>query len=105
MKFLEEERLAKEAAKKARKEAEAKARYEAEMNHFMNSLRDETCLILYPWVFKDEEGHRRDKKSSPPYVDLIENVLPNNYSIEQELKKHMTEKIVAGILCQVKHLI
>ncbi|KAK0082608.1 hypothetical protein PV325_010111 [Microctonus aethiopoides] len=100
LQFLEEERLAKEASKKAMKEAEAKARYDAEINHLMTSLADETCLILYPWIFKDEEGHRRDKKLSPPYMDLIENVLPENYIIQQEMKKHLNEELVSAILVE-----
>ncbi|KAK0172828.1 hypothetical protein PV328_006099 [Microctonus aethiopoides] len=100
LQFLEEERLAKEASKKAMKEAEAKARYDAEINHLMTSLADETCLILYPWIFKDEEGHRRDKKLSPPYMDLIDNVLPENYIIQQEMKKHLNEELVSAILVE-----
>ncbi|XP_034943685.1 uncharacterized protein [Chelonus insularis] len=98
LQILEEERLAKEAAKKAQKEALIKSRYEAEINHFTESLKDQTCLILYPWVFKDEEGHRRDKKSSPPYIDLIENILPNNFTVEQELRKNLNEELIMEIL-------
>lgn len=82
-------------------EFEAVARYEAEMHHLMTSLRDETCLLLYPWVFKDEEGHRRDKRSSPPYVDLIENVLPENYTVEQEMRKRLNEDLIARIFIEV----
>uniref|UniRef100_A0A0C9RLJ0 NME9 protein n=1 Tax=Fopius arisanus TaxID=64838 RepID=A0A0C9RLJ0_9HYME len=96
----EEERIAKEAAKKAQKESEAVARYEAEMHHLMTSLLDETCLLLYPWVFKDEEGHRRDKRSSPPYVDLVENVLPENYIVEQEIRKRLNEDLINKIFAE-----
>ncbi|XP_043274612.1 thioredoxin domain-containing protein 3-like isoform X2 [Venturia canescens] len=95
MKILEEERTVKEAAKKAEKEAEIKAKYEAEMLHYTNSLQDETLLILYPWVFKDAEGHKRDKISSPPYADLIENILPGNYAISQELRKKLDEETLS----------
>ncbi|XP_048506144.1 thioredoxin-like protein 1 isoform X1 [Athalia rosae] len=98
LRILEETRLAKEAAKKAQEEAEIKAKYEAEMNHFTSSLAKETCLILYPWVFKDEEFHRRDKKSSPPYMELIEELLPDNYKIAEEFRKQLDETIVNDML-------
>ncbi|XP_074094257.1 uncharacterized protein LOC141524338 isoform X1 [Cotesia typhae] len=100
LKVLEEKRLAKEAAKKAQKEHQIKARYEAELNHLMTCLKDQTCLILYPWVFKDEDGHKRDKKSSLPYVDLIENILPMYFTVEQELRKHLSEEIISKILVE-----
>ncbi|XP_076676866.1 uncharacterized protein LOC143373458 isoform X2 [Andrena cerasifolii] len=96
-KLIEETRIAKEAAKKARKEAEAVARYEAEMFHLTSSLNNETCLLLYPWIFKDEEGHRRDKKSCPPYVELHEEILAGNYIVEQEIRKRLNEDILGTI--------
>ncbi|KAG7189695.1 hypothetical protein KM043_017365 [Ampulex compressa] len=98
MQVAEETRIAKETARKAQKEAEAKARYEAEMLHLTNSLKNQTCLLLYPWLFKDEEGHRRDKKSSPPYLELVEELLPTNYIVEQELRKRLNENILQTIL-------
>ncbi|KOC70274.1 Thioredoxin domain-containing protein 3 like protein [Habropoda laboriosa] len=94
LKIIEETRIAKEAAKKSRKEAEAVALYEAKMLHLTTSLSNETCLLLYPWVFKDEEGHKRDKKSSPPYVELVDEILAENYIIEQEMRKRLNEDIL-----------
>lgn len=67
----------------------------------MTCLNDQTCLILYPWVFKDEEGHKRDKKSSLPYVDLIENILPEHCIVEQELRKHLNLDLVSKIFIEV----
>ncbi|XP_032681265.1 uncharacterized protein LOC116848845 isoform X4 [Odontomachus brunneus] len=98
LKIHEEARIAKETARKSRKEAEAKARYEAEMLHLTTSLCNETCLLLFPWIFKDEEGRRRDKKTSPPYVELVEELLPEHYTVEQELRKRLSEDIVCQIL-------
>ncbi|XP_031829207.1 uncharacterized protein LOC116425509 isoform X2 [Nomia melanderi] len=97
LKMIEETKIAKETAKKARKEAEAVARYEAEMLHLTTSLNRETCLLLYPWVFKDEEDHKRDKKSSPPYVELVEEILPENYVIEQEIRKRLNENLLGEL--------
>lgn len=81
--------------------AEAKARYETEMLHLTTSLCNETCLLLFPWIFKDEEGRRRDKKTSPPYVELIEELLPENYMVEQELRKRMNEDLLQQMLDEV----
>ncbi|RLU22828.1 hypothetical protein DMN91_005106 [Ooceraea biroi] len=96
----EETTIAKEIERKSRKQAETKARYEAEMLHLTTSLRNETCLLLFPWVFKDEEGHKRDKKMSPPYVELIEELLPEHYTVEQEMRKRLNEDLLKQILVE-----
>ncbi|XP_025161018.1 uncharacterized protein LOC105190316 isoform X1 [Harpegnathos saltator] len=126
LKIHEEARIAKETARRSRKgniqtedcvaicvnhmlmqqkschtEAEAKARYEAEMLHLTTSLCNETCLLLFPWIFKDEEGRRRDKKSSPPYVELVEELLPEHYTVEQELRKRLNEDLLHQMLDEV----
>jgi len=71
------------------------------MLHLTTSLCNETCLLLFPWIFKDEEGKRRDKRMSPPYVELIEEVLPENYTIEQEIRKRMNDDLLHQILDEV----
>ena len=71
------------------------------MLHFTTSLKDETCILLYPWVFKDEEGHKRDKISSPPYMDLIENILPGNYTVCQEFRKRLDEETLSKMFFEV----
>ncbi|KYM77076.1 Thioredoxin domain-containing protein 3 like protein [Atta colombica] len=98
LKIQEEAKVAKETARKSRKVAEAKTRYEAEMLHLITSLCNETCLLLFPWIFKDEEGRRRDKRTSPPYIELIEELLPENYMVGQELRKRMNADLLQQIL-------
>lgn len=71
------------------------------MSYYTNSLQDETFLVLYPWVFKDAEGHRRDKMSSSPYADLVENILPGNYTISQELRKRLDEETLLKMFVEV----
>ncbi|XP_006561189.1 uncharacterized protein LOC409038 isoform X1 [Apis mellifera] len=105
LKIIEETKIAKEAEKKSRKEAEAKARYEAEMLHLTTVLSNETCLLLYPWVFKDEEGRKRDKKSSPPYIELVEEILSENYTIEQEIRKRLNDDILATIFNESDYIL
>lgn len=71
------------------------------MLHLTTSLCNETCLLLFPWIFKDEEGRRRDKKMSPPYVELVEELLPEHYTVEQELRKRLNEDLLRQILDEV----
>ena len=63
----------------------------------MNSLIKETYLILFPWVFKDEEGHKRGKKSSPPYVELIQTLFPGNFSVEQEMRQELNDDLISQL--------
>jgi len=82
-------------------EAEAKRKYETEMLYFTTSLCNEICLLLFPWIFKDEEGRRRDKKLSPPYMELTEELLLEHYTIEQETRKQLNEDLLHRILDEV----
>lgn len=118
LKVLEENKIAKEMEKKAQKgndsdnhfiqiiihhfiEAETKARYEDEMLHLTTSLKEETCILFYPWVFKDEEDHKREKKLSPPYVELVDEILPGNYTIEHEIRKSLDDTILQDFFNEV----
>ncbi|XP_023288101.1 uncharacterized protein LOC105701844 [Orussus abietinus] len=100
MKIYEKARLAKEAVQKAQREADAVAKYEAEMSFYMDVLHDETCLILYPWVFKDDDGLRRNKKDSPPYVELTEEILPEHYTIEEQFKKPLDDPALSKLFLE-----
>lgn len=71
------------------------------MLHLTTSLCNETCLLLFPWIFKDEEGRRRDKRMSPQYVELIEEILPENYTVEQEIRKRLNEDLLRQMLDEV----
>lgn len=73
------------------------------MMHLITSLNKENCLLLYPWIFKDEEGHKRDKKSSPPYIELVEEILPGNYTVEQEIRKRLNEDILNALFNEVTY--
>lgn len=57
--------------------------------------------MLFPWILKDEEGHKRDKKSSPPYVDLIEEIFTENFTIEQEFRKSVDENMLTEMFKEV----
>lgn len=71
------------------------------MNYYCESLKDETCLLLYPWVFKDEENKRRDKKSSPPYVELIDEILPGHFAVCEEVRRRLNEEMLDKLFLEV----
>lgn len=66
------------------------------MDHLKSSLLGETCMILFPWCFKDEEGNKRDKKSSPQYTEMVE-ILQNKFNIEAESRRVLDEETVDAL--------
>lgn len=77
-------------------EAEAKRRYEAYIEHLRMSLSTETCLIMFPWCFKDEDGNKRDKKSSPPYTEFLE-LINSKFAIETEVRRTLEEEDIEAL--------
>ncbi|XP_014220324.1 uncharacterized protein LOC106648155 [Trichogramma pretiosum] len=98
MKNIQEAIAAKEAAKNAAIEAKARRKYEAKMSHYLAVLDRETYIVLFPWIFQDEEGKKRDKKHSPPYLELIDQILPGSYSVEQEIRRDIDDELIAELI-------
>ncbi|XP_046745282.1 uncharacterized protein LOC124410720 [Diprion similis] len=90
----EEQRLAKEKAIAAKENAERQAKYEAMLSQMMFELCEETALLLFPWVFVDEEGYPRDKKNSPPYVELVTDLFEQCFDVIEEVRVQLTEDII-----------
>ncbi|XP_029049566.2 uncharacterized protein LOC114879127 [Osmia bicornis bicornis] len=86
-KAIEQRRLAKE-------EAERQEKYEAFLAQMMFEMSEETALVFYPWVFRDEEGRRRDKYQSPPYTELINVLFKQNYDVLEEQRIRLTEEMI-----------
>ncbi|KAJ8683246.1 hypothetical protein QAD02_019038 [Eretmocerus hayati] len=93
-KQMEEARRIRDAEKNAILEAEAKKKYDAMMEHLTSALKMETLIILFPWVFMDEDGKLRDKKNSPAYVELVQQLLPRQFYIDQEIKRELDQDIL-----------
>ncbi|XP_017880586.1 uncharacterized protein LOC108625254 [Ceratina calcarata] len=85
-------RKAIEDRKRAKEEAEYREKYEAFLAQMMFELSEETALVFYPWVLRDEEGRHRDKYQSPQYLELINTLFKQNFDILEELRIHLNEE-------------
>lgn len=95
-----ETRKSKEARRHAKEEAERREKYEAFLAQMMFELCEETALVFYPWVFRDEEGRYRDKYGSPPYTDLTTSLFKQNFDIQEEQRLHFTEETIESMLVE-----
>lgn len=64
------------------------------MEHMMVELCEETALVLYPWVFKDERGRPRDKLQSPPYTQLVQDLFKQCFDVQEEARIQLNEDII-----------
>ncbi|XP_076232878.1 uncharacterized protein LOC143178233 [Calliopsis andreniformis] len=87
-------RKAIEERERAKEEAERREKYEAFLAQMMFELSEETALIFYPWVFKDEEGRYRDKYQSPPYIELTTGLFKQNFDVLEEQRVQFTEELI-----------
>ncbi|XP_072747002.1 uncharacterized protein [Anoplolepis gracilipes] len=87
-------RRAVEEKKQAKEEAERLERYERFMAQMMIELCENTMLVLYPWVFKDERGRPRDKMQSPPYTELVQDLFRQCFDVQEELRIQLNEDII-----------
>ncbi|KAG5346189.1 TXND6 protein, partial [Acromyrmex charruanus] len=87
-------RRALEEQKQAQKEAERLEKYERFMAQMMLELCEDTVLVLYPWVFKDERGRPRDKMQSPPYAELVKNLFKQCYDVREEARIQLNEDMI-----------
>lgn len=57
-------------------------------------LCEETALVLYPWVFKDEHGRPRDKLQSPPYTELVQDLFRQCFDVQEEARIQLNEETI-----------
>ena len=60
----------------------------------MYELSEETALLLYPWVFIDDNGKMLDKNNSPPYVELVHEIFPECFDIAEEIRIQLDEDTI-----------
>lgn len=89
-----------EEAERAKEEAEKREKYERYMEYMMIELCEATVLLLYPWVFKDEQGRMRDKLQSPPYTELVQDLFKQCYDMQEELRIQLTEELIEKIFVE-----
>lgn len=83
-----------------REEAERREKYERFMAQMVLELCEETALVLYPWVFKDETGRPRDKLQSPPYTELVQDLFRQCYDVQEEARIQLTEDTIARMFVE-----
>jgi len=91
--LLEEARLAKEEAEKVEK-------YERYMRHMTFELCEQTAILFYPWVFKDERGRKRDKMQSPPYTELVLDLFKQYFDVLEEVRIQLDEETIKKIFVE-----
>lgn len=57
-------------------------------------LSEQTALIFYPWVFKNEDGRPRDTFQSPPYMELVNTLFKQNFDIQEEHRLFFNEELI-----------
>ncbi|RLU17823.1 hypothetical protein DMN91_010061 [Ooceraea biroi] len=87
-------RRALEEARRAKEEAERLEKYERFMEYMVVELCEETALVLYPWVFKDERGRPRDKLQSPPYKELVQDLFRQCFDVQEEARIQLNEDMI-----------
>lgn len=87
-------RRALEEKKRAKEEAERVEKYERFMAHMMLELCEQTALVFYPWVFKDERGRPRDKMQSPPYTELVQDLFRQCFDVQEEARIQLNEDTI-----------
>lgn len=64
------------------------------MAQMMVELCEETALVLYPWVFKDEHGKPRDKLQCPPYTELVQDLFRQCFDVQEEARIQLDEDTI-----------
>lgn len=77
-----------------KEEAEKLEKYERFMSYMVIELCEETALLLYPWVFKDERDRPRDKMQSPPYTELVQDLFKQCFDVQEEVRIQLNEDII-----------
>lgn len=93
-------RLAEEKEIADRENAEKQAKYEAMLSQMMMELSEETALLLYPWVFLDEEGNPRDKKNSPAYCELVNDLFEQCFDVVEETRIRLNEDMIKDMFVE-----
>lgn len=89
-----------EEQKRAQEEAERLQKYERFMAQMADKLCEETVLVLYPWVFKDERGRPRDKMQSPPYTELVQDLFKQCFDVQEEARIQLNEDTITKMFVE-----
>lgn len=84
----------------AQEEAEKRAKYEEFLDQEMFELCEEIALVVYPWVFVDEEGYPRDKEKCPAYTELVRDILPERFDILEQSRIQLDEEVIEKLFVE-----
>ncbi|XP_012272397.2 uncharacterized protein LOC105695435 [Orussus abietinus] len=87
-------RKAQEDAQLALEEAEKRTKYEAFLAQMTFELCEETAVLLYPWIFLDEEGNQKDKNACPAYTELVNELLKEYYDVAESVSFQLDEETI-----------
>lgn len=86
--------------KQFKEEEVIRRKYEQFLLQMMIELSEETALIIFPWVFYDQDGNPIDKEKSPAYLQLIYSVLPDRFDIAEQTRIQLNENMVEKIFLE-----
>lgn len=64
------------------------------------SLCEETALMLYPWVFIDEEGGPKNKRDCPEYTELVDDLFKNYFDVAEELRVQLDLETIENMFVE-----
>ncbi|XP_035739476.1 uncharacterized protein LOC118449229 [Vespa mandarinia] len=83
-----------EDKEKEEKETKEKEEYETFMEQMMLELSELFIIVMYPWVFKDEQGNPKIKMQCPPYTELVRDLLRQIFDVQEEIRIELDEEII-----------
>lgn len=66
----------------------------------MFELCEETAIVLYPWIFIDEEGFQKDKDTCPAYTELVREIFPQRFDILEQTRLQLDEGQIEKMLVE-----
>ncbi|KAL2718977.1 TXND6 protein [Vespula squamosa] len=94
-----------ESKKKEEKEAREKEEYERFMTQMMTELSELMVVVIYPWVFKDEQGNQKIKMQCPAYTELVRDLLRQVFDVQEELRIQLDEETIKKMFVESEVLI
>ncbi|KAI4486830.1 hypothetical protein M0804_006200 [Polistes exclamans] len=93
-------RKAIEDKKKAKEDAKKKEEYEAFMAQMMLELCELMVVVMYPWIFRDEQGNPKIKMQCQPYTELVRDLFRQIFDVQEEIRLQLDEEIIKKMLVE-----
>lgn len=70
------------------------------MAQMVLELCEETALILYPCVFKDDKGNPKDKIQCPAYMELVQDLFKQCFDVLEEARIQLNEETICKMFVE-----